>query len=92
MARDEDEPGSDIDVLVVTEDGASAVHAEEIAAEEGAAEEGVRYFTTYGKPLSIIAKTRGELRRRKPAFVREAMRDGILLAGSPLKEAVDATG
>ncbi|MBE0418077.1 MAG: nucleotidyltransferase domain-containing protein [Coriobacteriia bacterium] len=83
VARREAEPGSDIDVLVVAHSDAEAEGLEHVAAEESG-----RYFRTYGKPLSVIVKTQRQLQGRKPAFVREAITDGIQVAGRALKEVV----
>ena len=85
MAREDGPTAGDIDVLVVTED---ALHANRV--EERAATEGARYFRAYGKPLSVITKSRADLNREQPAFLRGVIRDGVTVAGLPLEEIVDA--
>ncbi len=81
VARGESRPGSDIDVLVVTEDSTSAVRADRVAEDVGP-----RFFRRYGMPLSVIITARDALPREPGAFLARARDEGILVSGVPLTE------
>jgi hypothetical protein len=74
-------PGSDIDVLVVTEDDQQSALA--LEAYDAA---GLQFFRRYGMPLSVIVTARGQLPPTPSAFWIEARDTGVTVCGAPLKE------
>lgn len=81
VARGQSRPGSDIDVLVVTADRESAMHADRVAEDVGP-----RFFRRYGMPLSVIITAREALPREPGAFLARARDEGVLVSGLPLTE------
>lgn len=87
MARGEDRPGSDLDLLLITADTAAQ---EAALARVGALSGETR--KVYGYAVRPIAYTtveaRRRWRRREPPFP-EIVRDHIVLVGPPLRELLD---
>lgn len=81
VASGEATPGSDIDVLVVTDDQRAASRALEIADQAGP-----RFFRRYGMPLAVIVQSRETLPNRPTGFLASAMERGDLVCGRPLQE------
>lgn len=75
-ARDEDVPGSDVDVLVVT---SGAGECERI--EESLEAERARFFRRFGRPLSVHCLAPADLSGPWPPFVVAAAGEGVLLCG-----------
>jgi predicted nucleotidyltransferase len=78
-ARDEDVPGSDVDVLVVASGAGGREKVEESAETERA-----RFFRRFGRPLSVHCLVHAELSGPWPPFVAAAAGEGILLFGTDL--------
>jgi predicted nucleotidyltransferase len=81
VASGEAQPGSDVDVLVITANQQDAVRASQIADENGA-----RFFRRYGMPLSVIVQSRGTLPSKPSEFLASAVSGGELVCGVPLKD------
>jgi hypothetical protein len=81
VASGEAQPGSDVDVLVITSSQKDAARASQIADENGA-----RFFRRYGMPLSVIVQSRDTLPSRPSGFLASAMSGGELVSGIPLKD------
>lgn len=70
-------PGSDVDLLVVVEDG-----RERMAAEEALARAGGPFYRRFGNRLAPVVLTRSEFeRRQRRGFVREALDGGVWVGG-----------
>lgn len=78
-ARGEEEPGSDVDVLVVVKDAAAKRRTQEILARAAGP-----FYWRFGNRLAPIVLTRREFERRRGfGFVREALSYGIWICGGP---------
>jgi predicted nucleotidyltransferase len=75
-ARNEDVPGSDVDVLVVTSSAGECGRIEESLEAERA-----RFFRRFGRPLSVHCLAPADLSGPWPPFVAEAAGNGVLLFG-----------
>lgn len=81
VGRGEPEPGSDIDVLIVTADAAGAVRASSVADQEGH-----RFYRRYGMPLSVIVTPVDALPASPTGFLEAAAREGQLVSGVALEK------
>jgi predicted nucleotidyltransferase len=75
------QPGSDVDVLVITANQKNAARASQIADENGA-----RFFRRYGMPLSVIVQSRETLPSKPSGFLASVADSGELVSGVPLKD------
>ena len=83
VARGESAPGSDIDVLVVTDSQANAAAAMQVADDVG-----LRFFRRYGMPLSVIVTAKDDLPAEPSAFLARARDEGILVSGAEIPRLV----
>ncbi len=80
VARDEDAPGSDVDLVLVADARRVRGHADRLREAIAAASE------TWGLEISVLSLSVRELRdmvREQPAFWRSLERDAVTLLGSP---------
>jgi predicted nucleotidyltransferase len=78
VARDEDQPGSDLDLVVVASGRRARDHADELRDAVGAAPE------AWGLDVSVLSLSVRELRtmiREQPSFWRSLERDAVTLVG-----------
>lgn len=90
VGRGEEQPDSDIDLLVVLPNGRRKQESEAKVLE--VAPEVSRVF---GNRLALVVLTRAELRerfRRRERWVRAVLREGQVIAGKPLTELVSPHG
>ncbi len=82
-ARGTADRGSDLDVLVVTD--------KPELAEKRTPGLVTRFSRKYGLPLSVKIVRPSDLRKRTlPPYIREALREGVLVSGLPLQKVVPA--
>ncbi len=82
VARGEQTPQSDVDLLAVVANEKDRETMEEIASSRAPA-----FQSRFGAPLAVHVLTVGQLReKRRSPFLVEAARDGVVLHGKPLKE------
>lgn len=78
-ARGDEEPGSDVDVLVVVADARSKRHAQDLLARTAQ-----DFFRRFGNRLAPIVLTQREFeQRRGRGFVKAALDHGIWIKGGP---------
>lgn len=82
FARGEESKRSDIDVMAVVDTAESKADIEELVDSQASGLD-----ARFGHPVSVRVLTLAELRKRpKPAFLKEVLRDGVLLKGTSLEE------
>jgi predicted nucleotidyltransferase len=82
------DPGSDVDVLLVVPDPAGGTRADAVVADWQPT-----FERRFAMPVSVLIKTPSELAAaRSTPLVRAILRDGELLAGSPLDDVIGTGG
>jgi predicted nucleotidyltransferase len=81
VARGEAEPGSDLDVLVVTKDERDAARAHETADQVGH-----DFYRRFAMPLSVMVVSLSALPKTPTAYLAAARYEGVLVCGRPLDE------
>jgi predicted nucleotidyltransferase/predicted transcriptional regulator len=83
-ARGDDDPESDLDLLLVAADPEPALERVQAGVEEV-----VRVFGVRVKPIAYTTADARRLYRRRLPPLREIARDGVLLFGSPMRDLVN---